>query len=126
MVIDDNEDPDDRAEREKRERDILRMRPLALRAGKISTWSMFSGLSVLIVARVIFRIPELSWGVPCLAIVGVITMIITGPIAALVDMIYVIRLKLLGAKGLWWPVVLALPVAIVSTLLSLAMMGAIQ
>ena len=126
MVMDDNEDPEERAEREKRERDILRMRPLALRAGRISTWSMFSGLSVLFVALVFARTPEISWGVPCLMIVGVITMIITGPVAALVCMIYVIRLKLLGAKGLLWPVVLALPAAIVSTLLSLAMMGFIQ
>ena len=95
-------------------------------AGRISTWSMFSGLSVLFLSLIVARLDAFREGIPCLVIGGILTMVVTGPVAALVDIVYVIRLKLLGAKGLGWPVVLALPAAIVSTLLTLTMMGVIR
>ena len=123
-MIDDNEDPEDRAEREKRERDIFRMRPKAIRAGEVSLWTMFSGVIILMVITVMARVSWLSDAVPCVSITGILALVIIGPIAALVDLCFVVRLKFLGARGLAWPVVLAMPGAIVSTLLALAILTA--
>ena len=111
MVIDDNEDPEDRAEREKRERDILRFRPRAIRAGKVSLCVMFSGLLLILVLWAADSrnvLDEVLRPLGCLAFLacGII-----GPMVALYDLSLVIRLKLLGARTLMFPVMLGRPTA---------------
>ena len=123
ISVEDNEDPEVLAERAKRERDLARLRPKALKAGRISIWVMLSGFLIFVIIIFMDSYNLIGGEMEgCLYWVAIPALVVVGPIAALVDMILVIRLKVLGAKNLGWLIFLALPGIAVSTLLALGML----
>ena len=116
MGTDENEDPEDRLEREQLERSNRRMRRVALKSGKLSILAFGPAL---ISFAVINSHAYSYYPAPLYYLVTVVFFVSAvgiAPLAAMVDLVLVIRLLLRGERGLMIPLLLALPGVLLSFL----------
>ena len=119
MVIDENEDIEERVERLKRAGTIRRLRPAAEKAAWVSFFTTTAGISMSATPLVIEWI---GWAYAQLYCFAALLLLI-GQVATFITYIRVVRLKLAGMEETCWkPLLLSLPGAIVSTFIAMAMM----
>ena len=117
MEIDENEDPEDRLERDQRERSNRRMSKIAVVTAHVSFFALVAAVLLFMAGSILSGFPIGPTVPGYILVTSVISLVVIAPLASMVTLLLVIRLAWKGERNLETPLVFGVPGAIVALII---------